>query len=225
MLVSNVQITRDELVNLLAASHESLSFENCSFDDEDLSGLELDSSQFSGCSFLNTRLIRAHLQDTIWQRCKLGQADFSLADLSSARFSACDLHLSKWVRAHIASLQIEDSKLSGAIFNETRGLDLSLRECKLVGATLRAINFRKQNLVQLDFSDADLGGCNFQDAVFDGGSLRGASLRGVNFKGADLRSVELGSITLYDLNNFFQGACLSVEQAVQLVSSMGVQVQ
>ncbi|MGO3711911.1 MAG: pentapeptide repeat-containing protein [Alcaligenes aquatilis] len=225
MLVSNVQITRDELIDLLAASHESLSFENCTFDGQDLSGLELEGLQFSACGFLDTRFTRAHLQDTVWQRCKLGQVDFSLADLSSAHFRVCDLHLSKWVRAQIASLQIEDSKLSGAIFNETRGLDLSLRECKLVGATLRAINFRKQTLVQLDFSDADLGGCDFQDAVFEGGSLRGASLRGVNFKGTDLRSVELGSISLYDLNNSFQGACLSVEQAVQLVSSMGVQVQ
>lgn len=225
MLVSNVQVTRGELAGLLAASYDSLSFENCTFDDEDLSGLGLDGVQFLACSFIGTRFTRARLQDTVWQRCKLGQADFSLADVSAARFQVCDLHLSKWVRTQIASLLIEDSKLSGAIFNETRGLDLSLRECKLVGATLRAINFRKQSLVQLDFSDADLGGCDFQDAVFEGGSLRGASLRGANFKGTDLRSVELGSITLYDLNNSFQGACLSVEQAVQLVSSMGVQVQ
>ena len=225
MLISNAHVVRDELVDLLSSVQETLSFENCTFDEEDLSGLGLEGLHFSGCSFLDTSFKRAQLQDTVWQRCKMGRADFGLADVSSARFEACDLHLSKWLRARIASLYIADSKLSGAVFNETQGLDLTLRECKLVGTTLRSINFRKQSLVQLDFSDADLGGCDFQDAIFDGGSLRGASLRGVNFKGADLRSVELGSITLYDLNHSFQGACLSVDQAVQLVSSMGVMVQ
>ena len=225
MLISNTQVSRDGLVDLLASHQASLSFENCTFDEEDLSGLVLEGLRFSGCSFLDTRLTCSKLQDTVWQRCKMGRVDFSLTDLSNARFEVCDLHLSKWVRARIAALHIEDSKLSGAVFNETQGLDVTLRNCKLVGTTLRAINFRKQTLVQLDFSDADLGGCNFQDTVFDGGSLRGASLRGVNLKGADLRSVELGSITLYDLNHSFQGACLSVDQAVQLVSSMGVMVQ
>ena len=87
MLISNTQVSRDGLVDLLASHQASLSFENCTFDEEDLSGLVLEGLRFSGCSFLDTRLTRSKLQDTVWQRCKMGRVDFSLTDLSNLRWA------------------------------------------------------------------------------------------------------------------------------------------
>ena len=93
----------------------------------------------------------------------------------------------------------------------------------LIGADLRGLSFRKQRLEQLDFSGADVSGCDFRDAVFDGGSLRDAHLKLARFEGADLREVDLGGLRLVDAR-LFKGATISHAQAAALVSELGIHV-
>jgi len=76
----------------------------------------------------------------------------------------------------------------------------------------------------LNLSEADLSGCDFRDAQFDGGSLREAHLKNTRFEGADLRTVDLSGITLNALAQSFKGCILSMDQAVALVSGLGVRV-
>ena len=73
-------------------------------------------------------------------------------------------------------------------------------------------------------SEADLGGCDFRDALFEGGSLRDAHLKNTRFDGADLRGVDLGGLKLAQVAPFFKGAIISSDQAAALVGELGVRV-
>jgi len=73
-------------------------------------------------------------------------------------------------------------------------------------------------------SDADLGGCDFRDAVFEGGSLRDANLKNARFDGADLRAVDLAGLRIANVAQFFKGAVISQDQAAALVSELGGRV-
>ena len=85
------------------------------------------------------------------------------------------------------------------------------------------MSFRKQHLQQLDFSDADLSGCDFREAVFSGGSLRNAHMKLTRFEGADLREVDLGGLRLLDAK-LFKGATISYKQASRLIAELGLSV-
>jgi uncharacterized protein YjbI with pentapeptide repeats len=76
-------------------------------------------------------------------------------------------------------------------------------------------------LQQLDFSEADLSGCDFRDAVFVGGSLRNAHLQLTRFEGADLREADIGGLKLVGARRF-RGATLSLNQAAALQGELGI---
>ncbi len=88
---------------------------------------------------------------------------------------------------------------------------------------MRGISFRKCALQQLDFSDADLTGCDLRDTVFHGGSLRNATLKNVRFEGADLREADLGGIDLSAAARL-AGAAISKTQAAALLAELRITV-
>ena len=94
----------------------------------------------------------------------------------------------------------------------------------LISADLRRLSFRKQQLQELDFSDANLSGCDFREAVFIGGSLRDAHLTQARFDGADLREADIGGLKLEDAR-LFRGATISHRQAAGLLRELGIAVE
>lgn len=101
------------------------------------------------------------------------------------------------------------------------GLDFS--ESLLVGAALSGMSFRKQRLEELDFSDADLSGCDFREAVFVGGSLRNAHIPQANFGSADLRGADLVGLKVLDAKAFSK-AVISQAQAAAILAPFGLLV-
>ena len=83
------------------------------------------------------------------------------------------------------------------------------------------LNFGKQKLQRLDFSQADLRKADFRGATFEACSLRDAMLTGARFDKADLRGADLGGLRLVDAA-LFRGATISREQAVQLLAELGL---
>ncbi|MNE97215.1 Pentapeptide repeats (8 copies) [compost metagenome] len=77
---------------------------------------------------------------------------------------------------------------------------------------------------ELDFSDANLSGCDFREAVFIGGSLRDAHLAQARFDGADLREADMGGLKLEDAR-LFRGATISRHQAAGLLMELGITVE
>ena len=69
-----------------------------------------------------------------------------------------------------------------------------------------------------------MSGCDFRDAIFEGGSLRDAHLKNARFDGADLRATDLGGLRISALAQFFKFVFLSTDQAAALVSGLGIRV-
>lgn len=65
----------------------------------------------------------------------------------------------------------------------------------------------------MDFSDAELSGCDFRDAVFEGGSLRNAQIRLTRFDGADLRGADITGLNVMDSKHFRKARFHSARQA------------
>ena len=66
--------------------------------------------------------------------------------------------------------------------------------------------FRQRELVELDFSGADLRGASFEESVLLRCSFAGADLRGARFVSCDLHAIDLGDAVLGD--NHFVGTTL-----------------
>jgi fluoroquinolone resistance protein len=89
--------------------------------------------------------------------------------------------------------------------------------------TCAACRFGSSRSSNSTFSEADLSGCDFREAVFAGGSLRNAHLKLARFEGADLREVDLGGLRLANAA-LFKGAIMSHRQAALLVEELGIRV-
>ena len=225
LLIADQTLSRDDLAALLAGKPQGLRFVRCDFDGQDLSKLNLHGVEFQDCSLAETSLERCDLAQTRWLACKARQANFHLADLTDASFSRCDLNNTAWGLTKLAGASFIEVKLTGANFKGAQQtLGLRFQDSLLVGADLRGLSFRKQLVARLNLADADLGGCDFRDAQFEGGSLRDANLKNAQFEGADLRTVDLSGLTITSVAQQFKGAVLSMEQAAALISGLGVRV-
>ena len=107
---------------------------------------------------VETSLYAASLPQTTWQRCRGRQADFEAAELVDAQFLNCDFNNTKLRRARLSSAVFKECKLTGANFEEVAHLGLHFEDTLLIGADLRKMSFRKNQLHRLDFSVADLSG-------------------------------------------------------------------
>ena len=88
---------------------------------------------------------------------------------------------------------------------------------------MAGFSFRKQTRETLDFSHADLAGCDFRDAVLNACSLRDSHLVDARFDNADLRGADLGGLRLNDARRF-KGATISRAQAGALLAELGLKV-
>jgi uncharacterized protein YjbI with pentapeptide repeats len=196
-------------------------FAKLAFADADLSNLDLSACTFEDCDLSGVALRHADLRETRWNRCRMANARFDGIKAQGAAFTACDLAHSDWRRARIDGASFLDSRLTGAHLNIEAGLiGATFKETRLVAATITGLSLRKMTLDHLDFSDADLRGCDFREARFDGGSLRGTTFKDCRFKDADLRSCELGELSLAQAK-LFEGAIISHEQAAQIMTTFG----
>jgi uncharacterized protein YjbI with pentapeptide repeats len=91
-----------------------------------------------------------------------------------------------------------DSRLVGARMAEHRGIGYTFVRCHLGLAILTEMSFRGEYLDHLNLTEANLAGCDFTDAVFDGCRIAGAELRAATFTRADLRGADLGQMTPAD---------------------------
>ena len=85
---------------------------------------------------------------------------------------------------HLMSVYVEPDA------NGFEGADLSGLGAPLIKG-LRDVSFRKATLYWACLAEADLSGCNFEEA-----DLRGATLKGALLVGANLRSAQLGKDNL-----------------------------
>ena len=143
--------------------------------------------------------------------------------LADVRFEACDLADSSWERLSVSRVELLGCRLIGFQATDGRVEDLLIKGCNAVHAqfwstVFKRVRFENCNLSEANFQSADLTG-----VVFDKCDLRGAKLADAKLIGADLRSsnIDGARVGIKEL----QGAIVSMEQAVSLARSLGVDVR
>lgn len=129
-------------------------FEECEFNDCDLSA-----SAFSQCKFLNCT----------FNRCNLSLVDFSLSRVSEVTFIECKLVGIDWTKAYWPEF-IVDSQLefTQCILNDSSFFALTLHELKLKECKLHDVDFREG-----DFSHSTITFCDCSNALFMHTNLQG----------------------------------------------------
>ncbi len=196
---------------------------DCDLEEADLSRLDLTEWTFERCGLRHTDFTGARLDGTKWLSCKGATANFSGAVLTDALFQSSDFNNASFRGATLASAMIRGCKLTGADLSDAKSLNLRLEETLAISARMPSLGFRKQTLLRVDFSQADLRKCDFRATVFEECSLRDAHVVGAHFENADLRGADLGGFRLTDAS-LFRGATISRAQAGQLLGELGLKV-
>ena len=109
----------------------------------------------------------------------------------------------------------------GANFYNFRSNKVTFENCNLKLAYFYGFNFKKQTIIGLDLSEADLCDCNFDEAILENSSLRNANFKGANtFYNADLRGCDIGGVNPERII----GSFISKTQATELLSKLNIKV-
>ena len=139
------------------------------------------------------------------------------------RFEACDLADSSWEHLSASRVELLGCRLIGLQATNGRIEDMLIKGCNAVHAqfwstVFKRVRFESCNLSETNFQSADLAG-----AIFDKCDLRGAKMADAKLVGADLRSSQLDGARLGIKE--LQGAIVSIEQAVSIARTLGVDVR
>ncbi|NKJ44183.1 uncharacterized protein YjbI with pentapeptide repeats [Novosphingobium sp. SG720] len=220
--VEGATLARADILALMPANGAgTVNLVACDLGEADLADLDLGGWRFERCSLRSADLTGANLERTQWLSCRGPFAVFLNADLSDATIQSCDFNNANLRHARLTGTRITGCKLTGADLTDARTIDLHCEEVLLVGAKLAGLSFRKRHLQRLDLSQADLRKVDFRDATFEACSLRDALLGGARFEKADLRGAQLDGLRLVDAA-LFRGATISRDQAAQLIAELGL---
>ncbi len=200
---------------------------------QDFSGKDMSDESLCGWNLENANLLNANLSNSLLKGVNLREAnlvgatfsgvDFSHADLTGANLENADL-----VETTLVNTKLVNTNLSGARFFkfvEDEEIAASLKSIDFSGAILSnsiftntklsAANFKRSteratNLMNADFSGAELFDVNFDqanlaNAIFNNATFNTVSFRRANLVGADFQNVDFDKVKEVD----FSGADLT----------------
>lgn len=183
-------------------------FENETFTDLELQGVDLGEKEFYRCTFLRTQLQESRWRNTILEACV---------------FSGCDLTRAQLKSTGLRGVRFEGSKLMGVDFTDvSANPEVTFEECLLryasfVGLSLRKTEFLRCSALEANFFDLDLSEADFTGTNLEGSTFRGCTLTRTNFSQAS-------GLFLDPARNRVKGTRVPVETAVSLAQSLGLQV-
>jgi uncharacterized protein YjbI with pentapeptide repeats len=143
--------------------------------------------------------------------------------MRDARIGDSDLANINLTGSVLERVEIESTRLTGAICNEAQWSSVLFRECKLNLALLRMARlehcvFEHCNLIEADFYAADLSGVIFREC-----DLSRADLSHAKLTGADIRDCRIDGIRGTPAS--MAGLLISADQAALLITLFGVRVE
>jgi uncharacterized protein YjbI with pentapeptide repeats len=132
----------------------------------------------------------------------------------------CDLSMIEWRGPKLTRVEVRDSRITGARFNEGEFDNVRFVECQLdyasfAGARFRQVAFEACRLKEADFTGADLPGTSFMRC----------DLKGVDFTGAKLHGADVSTSTLSEVRvnaGDVRGLVVNREQAAVLSQLFGL---
>ena len=187
-----------------------------SFDDEELTGKELNQAQQEWIESLRENppadrsdvaaamtVLSRREQNRLWTSTSENETQ---PDFTGANFQGATL----WNKSEGLARESTNLRLAlheGANLKDINLSGADLREAKLSGANLLKANLSDANLLRADLSRANLSNVVFWDANLSGANLLGADLSGANLEKANLSGANLSGADLSGAN--LSGANLS----------------
>jgi len=162
-------------------------------------------------------------EKTSFKQMIMQRAELRGLRLVDVRFEACDLADSSWERLSVSRVELLGCRLIGLQATDGHVEDLLIKGCNAVHAQFWSTVFKRARFENCNLSEANFQSADLTGVVFDKCDLRGAKLADAKLIGADLRSsnIDGARVGIKEL----QGAIVSMEQAVSLARSLGVDVR
>jgi uncharacterized protein YjbI with pentapeptide repeats len=186
--------------------------------DLDWYGRELTGLAFSGDELVDVDMTEVVDEGSTFTGCTFRLVLFNASRHTGAAFTNCTFS-----RCTFFDTTFAGCKLVGSTFDSCRFGPLAVEGGDWSYVGLPAADLRAATMRDVRLREADLTGARLDGAVLAGCDLTGASTRSTSFVGCDLRGSDLSTIdpTAADL----RGALVGWEQAVQLVTSLGLDVR
>ncbi|MDQ1251257.1 MAG: NTPase protein [Euryarchaeota archaeon] len=177
----------------------------------DLSGLKLDTINFSGADMTNVNLegakiihsnfIGANMTGINLRKTEIKNSRFDKALIDNANFEGAIIDESKFIRAKLNSARFDsDPKLTDHEF--TKLTDIDLRLSKLWHASLKGVKLTKVILTDAELFGADLEGAEFSGVNLNNAGLMSTNLQGTKFGDAELSAVNLRNARFNEKTDF-----------------------
>lgn len=184
-----------------------------SFNNLNLSGKELTSKEFDGCTFTECDLSEAILTKSKFSDCHFIRCNLSLIKVEQSQFfdvvfEECKAIGIDWTRATWSQYVFcSPIKFYKSIINDSSFLGLSLEEIEIEECKAHDVDFREGN-----FTDANFSYTDFTNSLFNKTNLSAANFtEAVNY-----------TIDVY-LNNI-KKAKFSRYEAIKLLDSLGIEL-
>jgi uncharacterized protein YjbI with pentapeptide repeats len=202
-----------QLVEHRAAQGES--FENQNLSGLDLSRLTLKGLDFSGANLSDTSLKESVIAESNFTGANLTSANLTQADAVQANFTSAALAGAKlekadFTRADFTTATLAGADLTGAVLDEAilenanltdAVLDqISATETLFAKANMTGTKLRQSQCQQADFTSATIHHCDFSNANLQEACVEKASGKQVNFSGADVSKLRAAGAELPGAN-------------------------
>ena len=158
-----------------------------------------------------------------FKRAILNGARLPALQVVDSRFEGCDLTGTECEKAHLNRVEFIGSRIAGAKLLNASIANVLFKDCSgefamFWESAFQAVRFENCSLSEASFLGADLSG-----VVFDRCDLRNANLQGTTLVGTDFRSSKIEGLRVGSKE--LQGAIISPDQAVHVVSLLGITVK
>ena len=107
-LIANRTLTREDVQSIVGGRASPVIFEQCVFDGEDLSGLDLRACTFFSCSAAEASFARSQLEGTHWLSCKARNCvGFFLAEIGPSIYNKAIADVQDCLQVRVSEVQIE----------------------------------------------------------------------------------------------------------------------
>ncbi|MCP4756939.1 MAG: pentapeptide repeat-containing protein [Proteobacteria bacterium] len=184
-----------------------------SFTDLKLSGKEICTKEFegctfSGCDFSQAKLSRCRFVECQFIRCNLSNVNISYSRFSDVLFDECKLIGVDWTKAEWPSIALcSPVKFCKCIMNDSTFFGLSLEEVKMEECKAHNVDFREGN-----FSEANFRYTDFFNSLFSNTNLTGADF------------TEAISYRIDFFHNEIKRAIFSRSEAVSLLDCLEIEL-
>ncbi len=181
----------------------------------------LNDGECEGINFKNANLSGSDLQESDFTLVYLTDADLSGANLSNSKFISCHLDNINLSGANLSHSEmflcgfsggnLSETNMSNADFSSSEFVDTNLAHSNLsysvfsyaefVNADLKHVNFENADLSDVDFTGADLSYANLTNANLVDSKLTNANFSGANLSGAKIHELDIHYVSVLGEDN------------------------